>query len=41
MINLGQPFNYQDLISSSPYCLLYNSYDVGLESLVSDQPKIP
>ena len=41
MINLGQPFHSQDLISNTPYCLQYNSYDVGLESLVLDQPKIP
>ena len=33
--------NSQDLISNSPYCLLYNSYDVSLENLELDQPIIP
>ena len=27
----------RDLISNSPYCLSYNSYDVCLEKLVLDQ----
>ena len=31
------PFNSQDLISNSPYCLTYNSCDVDLENLVLDQ----
>ena len=26
-------------MSNSPYCLLYNSYDVGTEGLVLDQLK--
>ena len=30
-----------DLISNSPYCLSYNSYDVSLENLVLDQPTVP
>ena len=29
-----EPFNSQDLISNSPYCLLHNSYDVSLENLL-------
>ena len=33
--------NSQDLISNSPYCLLYNSCDVSLENLELDQPIIP
>ena len=36
-----QPFNCQDLISNSPYCLLFNSYDVNLENLVLDHLIIP
>ena len=36
-----KPLNSQDLISNSPYCLLYNSYDVSLENLELDQPIIP
>ena len=36
-----KPLNSQDLISNSPYCLLYNSYDVTLENLELDQPIIP
>ena len=35
------PFHYQDLISNSPYCLPYNSYDVNSENLALDQLKIP
>ena len=31
----------KDLISISPYCLSYNSYDGSLENLVLDQLKIP
>ena len=26
----SEPFSLQDLISNSPYCLPYKSYDVGL-----------
>ena len=37
----NEPFHSQDLISNSPYCLQYNSYDVGLENLVFDQLTIP
>ena len=36
-----QPLNSQDLISNSPYCLPYSSYDVSLENLVLDQLLIP
>ena len=35
------PFHPQDLIRNSPYCLLYNSYDVNMENLVLDQLMIP
>ena len=35
------PFNSQDLISNSPYCLPYNSYNVSSENLVLDQLIIP
>ena len=38
---LLNPFHSQDLISNSPYCLPYNSYDVSSENLVLDQPIIP
>ena len=31
----------QDLISNSLYYLQYNSYDVIIENLVSDQPVLP
>ena len=34
-------FNAQDLISISPYCSLYNSYDTSSESLVLDQIENP
>ena len=34
-------FHSLDLISNSPYCLSYNSYDVSLENLVLDQPTVP
>ena len=34
-------FNSQDLISNSPYCLPYSSYEVSLENLVLDQLVIP
>ena len=30
------PFSAQDLISNSPYCLLYNSYDASSENLILD-----
>ena len=36
-----EPSNSQDLISTSPYCLLYNSYDVSLENLELDELIIP
>ena len=36
-----KPFHSQDLISNSPYCLPYNSYDVSSENLVLDQLIIP
>ena len=35
------PLNSQDLISNSPYCLLYSSCNVSLENLVLDQLIIP
>ena len=35
------PSHSQDLISNSPYCLPYNSYDVSSGNLVLDQPMIP
>ena len=35
------PFNSQDSICDSPYCLLYNSFDVSLENLKLNQPIIP
>ena len=31
------PFQSQDLISNSPDCPSYNSYDISLENLVLDQ----
>ena len=36
-----EPFNNQDLISNSPYCLPNVSHYVSLENLVSDQVVIP
>ena len=33
----SKPFNSQDLISNSPYCLPYSSCDVGLKSLLLAQ----
>ena len=36
-----KPFNSQDLINNSPYCLLYSSCDASLENLVLDQLIIP
>ena len=38
---MSRPFNSQDLISNSPYCLPYSSCDVSLENLVLDQLIIP
>ena len=39
MAKVSEPFISQDLISNSPYCLPYKSYDVGSENLVfSIQP---
>ena len=39
MAKVSEPFFSQDLISNSPYCLPYKSYDVGSENLVfSIQP---
>ena len=35
------PFNSQDVISNSPYCLPYNLYDGILENLELDQTIIP
>ena len=35
--NANYPFHSEDLISNSPYCLLYNSTDVILKNLVLDQ----
>ena len=41
-LSLGvQPFNSQDFISNSPYCLPYNLCDVILENLVLNRPIIP
>ena len=37
----SQPFNFQELISNSPYCLPNDSYNVSLENLVADQLVIP
>ena len=34
------PFHSQDLISNSPFCLPYNSYDISQENLGLDQPMI-
>ena len=34
-------FHFQDLISNSPYCLSYNSYDVSSENLVLNHLIIP
>ena len=36
-----QPFNSQDLVSNSPYCLPYSSCHVSLENLVLEQLIIP
>ena len=38
---LTEPFHFKDLITNSPSCLSYNSYDVSLENLVLDQLTIP
>ena len=32
-----KPFYFKDLISNSPYCLQYNSYDVGAKNFILDQ----
>ena len=37
----GPTIHSKDLISNSPYCLPYNSYDVSLENLVLEQLIIP
>ena len=34
MAKVSETFFSQDLISNSPYCLPYKSYDVGSENLV-------
>ena len=34
-------FNLQDLMSSSPYCLPYSSFNVSFKNLVLDQSIIP
>ena len=34
MAKVSEPFFSQDLISNSPYCLPYKSYDVSSENLV-------
>ena len=34
MAKVSEPFISQDLISNSPYCLPYKSYDVSSENLV-------
>ena len=33
----GYLWSFPDFMFNSPYCLLYNSYDVSLENLVLDQ----
>ena len=38
---MSRPFNSQDLISNSPYCLPYSSCDVSLENLGLDRLIIP
>ena len=40
-VKSAQPFNHQDLISISPYCLSIDYHHVSLENLVSDQLIIP
>ena len=32
-----EPFQSQGLLSKSPYCPPYNSYDVSVENMVLDQ----
>ena len=34
---VSQPFHSHDLISNSPYCLSYNSYNVSLDHFVPNQ----
>ena len=41
IVLLSELCNPQDLFSNSPYCLLYDSYDVHLENLVLDEMTIP
>ena len=41
IVLLSELCNPQDLFSNSPYCLLYDSYDVNLENLVLDKMTIP
>ena len=41
VVSYHQPFNSQDLISNSPYCLLYSPCNVSLKNLVLDQLIIP
>ena len=36
-----KPFNTQDLIKNSPYCLPHNSYNAISENLVLDEPENP
>ena len=39
--SVSEPFHSQDHMSNSPYCLLYDSYDVSLDNLVLDyNPKL-
>ena len=33
----SQPFHSQEVISNSPYCLPYDSYDFSSENLILDQ----
>ena len=40
-VRISSPFQSQNLIGNSPYCLLYNSYDVGSENLVFIKLIIP
>ena len=41
IVLLSELCNPQDLFSNSPYCLLYDSYDVHLENLALDEMTIP
>ena len=40
-VHHSEPFHSQDLISNSPFRLLYNSYDVSSDNLLLDQLLIP